>query len=62
MLGAGSLVPQGKRLQGGYLWLGRPVRRLRALSEQELDIMEYTAGHYIRLMQRYQPDGPCQPE
>ena len=53
MLGAGSLVPQGKRLQGGYLWLGRPARRVRALTDQELEIMRYTAGHYVRLMQRY---------
>lgn len=53
MLGAGSLVPQGKRLQGGYLWLGRPVRRVRALSEQEKEIIDYTAGHYVRLMQRH---------
>jgi carbonic anhydrase/acetyltransferase-like protein (isoleucine patch superfamily) len=56
MLGAGSLVPQGKRLQGGYLWLGRPVRRVRALSESELEIIPYTAGHYVRLMQRHQPE------
>ncbi|MGD8909513.1 MAG: gamma carbonic anhydrase family protein [Chromatiales bacterium] len=62
MLGAGSLVPQGKRLQGGYLWLGRPVRRVRALSEKELEIIEYTASHYIRLMQRYQPEGRCRSE
>jgi len=54
MLGAGSLVPQGKRLQGGYLWLGRPVRRVRALTDKELEIIDYTASHYVRLMQRYQ--------
>ena len=29
LLGAGSLVPPGKRLEGGYLWLGNPVRRGR---------------------------------
>jgi carbonic anhydrase/acetyltransferase-like protein (isoleucine patch superfamily) len=56
MLGAGSLVPQGKILQGGYLWLGRPVRRARALTDKELEIIDYTAGHYVQLMQRYQPD------
>ncbi|MCU7915809.1 MAG: gamma carbonic anhydrase family protein [Candidatus Thiodiazotropha sp. (ex Gloverina cf. vestifex)] len=33
MLGAGSLVPQGRTLEGGYLWLGRPARRVRALRE-----------------------------
>jgi carbonic anhydrase/acetyltransferase-like protein (isoleucine patch superfamily) len=53
MIGAGSLVPQGKRLEGGYLWLGRPVRRIRRLSEEEVEIMAYTADHYVRLVQRY---------
>ena len=53
MLGAGSLVPQGKRLQGGYLWLGRPARRVRILSDKEQEIISYTAGHYVRLMQRH---------
>ena len=57
MIGAGSLVPQGKRLQGGYLWLGRPVRRIRPLSEEEIEIMDYTADHYVRLVQRYRDTG-----
>lgn len=54
MVGAGSLVPQGKRLQGGYLWLGQPVRRVRILSDKELEIIDYTAGHYVQLMRRHQ--------
>lgn len=57
MLGAGSLVPQGRRLEGGYLWLGRPARRVRSLSDQELEFIEYTAGHYVRLMQRHRAGG-----
>ncbi|MEJ2692964.1 MAG: gamma carbonic anhydrase family protein [Candidatus Thiodiazotropha sp.] len=56
MLGAGSLVPQGKVLQGGYLWLGRPARRARVLTDKELEIVDYTAGHYVQLMRRYQTD------
>ncbi len=57
MVGAGSLVPPGKTLDGGYLWLGRPVRRVRALSEREREIIEYTAGHYVRLAQRHRRSG-----
>ncbi len=53
MIGAGSLVPPGKRLEGGYLWLGRPVRRVRALTDRELEIIAYTAEHYVRLQQRH---------
>ncbi len=53
MLGAGSLVPPGKRLESGYLYLGNPCRRLRALSERELDYLVYSAEHYVRLKNRH---------
>ncbi|MES9976126.1 MAG: gamma carbonic anhydrase family protein [Candidatus Thiodiazotropha sp.] len=53
MLGAGSLVPQGKRLEGGYLWLGQPARRVRPLSDREKEIMLYNAEHYVKLAQRH---------
>ncbi|MEW8190884.1 MAG: gamma carbonic anhydrase family protein [Candidatus Thiodiazotropha endolucinida] len=53
MLGAGSLVPQGKKLEGGYLWLGQPARRVRPLSDREKEIMLYNAEHYVKLAQRH---------
>jgi len=53
MLGAGSLVSSGKRLEGGYLWLGSPARRIRPLSERELAYLDYAAQHYVRLAQRH---------
>jgi len=62
MLGAGALVPPGRRLEGGYLWVGSPARRARPLSEDELAYLEYSAEHYRRLTARHlaQPllDGP----
>ena len=53
LLGAGALVPPNKRLEGGYLWLGQPVRRVRALSEQERTRLAYAAAHYVRLKDDY---------
>jgi carbonic anhydrase/acetyltransferase-like protein (isoleucine patch superfamily) len=53
MLGAGSLVSSGKRLEGGCLWLGSPARRIRPLSERELAYLDYAAQHYVRLAQRH---------
>lgn len=53
LLGAGSLVPEGKDLEGGYLWLGRPARKMRELSEQELKWFEYSARHYVKLKNDY---------
>ena len=53
MLGAGSLVASGKRLEGGYLWLGAPARRIRPLTDKELDYICYSAEHYQRLAHRH---------
>ena len=55
LLGAGSLVPPNKRLQGGYLWMGQPARRVRALTDQERDKLSYSAAHYVRLKDDYLP-------
>ena len=53
LLGAGSLVPPGKTLTSGYLWLGTPARKLRALTQNELDWLTYSATHYIELKNKY---------
>lgn len=49
MLAAGALVPPGKVLEGGYLYTGAPARRERALTELELEYLNYSAQHYIQL-------------
>ncbi len=53
MLGSGSLVPPGKRLESGYLYLGNPARQKRALSERELELLSYLADHYLLLKNQY---------
>ena len=53
LLGAGSLVPEGKRLKGGHLYLGSPVREVRPLTVEELAHFSYSAAHYVRLQQNY---------
>ena len=55
MLGAGSLVSPGKELEGGYLWLGQPARRVRKLTDKEIESLEYSAQHYVRVKNRYRP-------
>jgi len=60
MVGAGSLVPPGKVLESGFLYLGRPARQARPLSAEELAHMRYLAEHYVRLKDNYlaQEAGP----
>ncbi len=53
MVGSGSLVPPGKQLQSGYLYLGNPVQQKRKLSESEIEYLTYVADHYVSLKQQY---------
>ena len=54
LLGAGSLVPEGKVLQSGFLYLGRPAKQLRVLTAEELAYFDYSAQHYMALAKSYQ--------
>ncbi|NOX92185.1 MAG: gamma carbonic anhydrase family protein [Gammaproteobacteria bacterium] len=56
LLGAGSLVSPGKVLEGGHLWLGSPVRKVRPLSEEERKWIEYSAQHYVDLKNDHMED------
>ncbi|MCP4408822.1 MAG: gamma carbonic anhydrase family protein [Gammaproteobacteria bacterium] len=53
MLGAGSLVTPGRVLEGGFLWVGRPAKRVRPLTDKELEYLEYSAAHYVKLKNRH---------
>jgi carbonic anhydrase/acetyltransferase-like protein (isoleucine patch superfamily) len=53
MIAAGALVPPNKDLQGGYLYVGAPVRQARELTDQEKRFLKYSAQHYARLKDRH---------
>lgn len=53
IIGAGSVVPPGKHLQAGYLYMGNPARQARPLTEQELKFLPASADNYVRLKQEY---------
>lgn len=57
VLGAGSLVPGGKVLESGYLWVGSPVRRVRELNEKEQEFLDYSAQNYAKLAKKYLQQG-----
>lgn len=53
ILGAGSLVAPGKILESGYLYVGRPAKKMRPLTDQEKDFFSYTANNYVNLKNEY---------
>jgi carbonic anhydrase/acetyltransferase-like protein (isoleucine patch superfamily) len=56
MLGAGSLVPMGKRLESGFLYVGSPAKRIRELGEKEKYFLKYAANHYVELKDEYKAE------
>ncbi|MCW8408339.1 gamma carbonic anhydrase family protein [Legionella sp. PATHC035] len=53
MVAAGSVVTPGKKLESGYLYLGNPAKAIRKLTAQEIERLEYSAQHYVRLKDNY---------
>lgn len=52
-LAAGSLVPEGKILRGGYLYAGAPARERRELDADEAAFLKVSAKHYVTLSKTY---------
>lgn len=53
MIGAGSVVPPGKRLETRSLYVGSPARKVRELTQPEVDFFSYSATHYVQLKNEY---------
>lgn len=57
VIGAGSLVPPGKRLESGYLYVGSPARQKRPLTDEEKSYFKYSAANYCSLKNEYLKEG-----
>ena len=55
-VGAGAVIPPGKTVGSGELWLGNPAKCMRQLSEKEIEQLYYSAAHYVRLKDMYLAD------
>ena len=53
MIGAGALVAPGKLVGEGELWIGNPARRMRTLSDAEIERLYYSARHYVKIKDEY---------
>ena len=52
-VGAGAVIPPGKTVASGELWLGNPAKFVRNLKEKEIEQLYYSAAHYVRLKDMY---------
>lgn len=53
IIGAGSLVPPGKRLESGHLYVGSPVEKKRPLNDNEVHFLKQSALNYVALKDEY---------
>lgn len=53
VIGAGTLVPPGKTLQSGYLYMGSPCKQIRPLKDSEREFFRYSANNYVALKDQY---------
>ena len=56
IIGAGSLVPPGKRLKSGFLYVGSPVQKKRPLNKSEQSFLSQSAQNYVDLKNDYLMD------
>jgi carbonic anhydrase/acetyltransferase-like protein (isoleucine patch superfamily) len=52
-VGAGSLIPPGKIVGERELWLGNPARLVRLLTDKQVEQLQYSAEHYVRIKDDY---------
>lgn len=53
IVGAGALVPPGKRVPAGTVVVGNPFTTLRACTEADLELIQYSWREYVERTQQY---------
>jgi|TARA_R110002167_G_scaffold5563_3_gene25923 carbonic anhydrase/acetyltransferase-like protein (isoleucine patch superfamily) len=62
IIGAGSLVPPGKRLESGFMYMGSPVKKIRPLDEKEIEYFQYAGLNYVKLKDEYLAEAELLPK
>jgi carbonic anhydrase/acetyltransferase-like protein (isoleucine patch superfamily) len=52
-IGAGSLVSPGKIVKKKELWMGRPAKFVRMITDEELEFMQGNIKNYLELSNEY---------
>lgn len=53
LVGAGALVTEGKVLEPGHLYMGVPAKKVRSLSQTEIDSIQRNANGYQERARRF---------
>jgi len=53
IVAAGSLVPPGKELESGYLYMGSPAKKARKLTDAEIQSVKDNAANYVKYQRAY---------
>ena len=53
IIAAGALVPPGKKLESGFLYMGSPAKKARKLSEDEIVSIKQSAQNYVKYQRAY---------
>ncbi|HEX6983285.1 MAG TPA: gamma carbonic anhydrase family protein [Balneolaceae bacterium] len=53
IVAAGSLVPPGKRLESGFMYMGSPVKKTRKLTDEEIASIKKLADSYVKYSRAY---------
>ena len=53
IIAAGALVPPGKKLESGFLYMGSPAKKARKLSDNEIISIKQSAQNYVKYQRAY---------
>jgi len=53
IIAAGTLVPPGKKLGSGWLYMGSPAEKKRKLTEEEITSIKQSAQNYVKYQRTY---------
>ncbi|MEO1022201.1 MAG: gamma carbonic anhydrase family protein [Bacteroidota bacterium] len=53
IIAAGTLVPPGKKLEPGFLYMGSPAKAVRELTPEEIESIKGYASNYVKYSRAY---------
>jgi len=53
IVAAGTLVPPGKVLESGYMYMGSPAKKHRKLTDEEIESIQSSAKNYVKYQRTY---------